>query len=368
VWADLREATVLVAGLGDLGGRTVDAHAALPHGRLGAAARDPGRARAVAGRAALIAELVGGAARVEAAELDLDDAEGAAAAFGRVAPEVIVAAASRHSWWRTPAALAGIPYGAWLPIQIPLVAAVTSARTAAAPPARVVALPHPDAVGPVLAPRGLAPDTGAGNVAEIAAKLRTLAAAETGTPLDEVRVRLVAHHSVEPFAFDGFGDRAAPETPPPVRAEIVAGGRRLEDEQVRALLARPYPLGPQLETHQLTAAATAATVAALLGPDPVPIHVPAPGGLPGGYPVLASRRGIELDLPADLSVEDARSVNEVAARWDGVERVDADGTLHFTRAVTELLERHLGLRLERVGPDEHEAVGAELLARMRAAA
>jgi hypothetical protein len=40
--------------------------------------------------------------------------------------------------------------------------------------------------------------------------------------------------------------------------------------------------------------------------------VPAPGGLPGGYPALAGNLSIELDLPWPL--DQARDVNERAAR------------------------------------------------------
>ncbi len=180
-------------------------------------------------------------------------------------------------------------------------------------------------------------------------------------------MRLVAHHAAERFAFQGFGDRAGPETAPPVRAEVVVDGERLGPEVVRDLLNRPYPLGEARETHQLTAAATAATVAALLGDEPRAIHVPAPGGRPGGYPVRASRRGVELDLPDDLSEADACSINAVAARWDGIEHVEEDGTVVFTHTVVEMTEALLGLRLERVGPGEHVAVGDELLARAAAA-
>ena len=55
------------------------------------------------------------------------------------------------------------------------------AHRAAGSPGRVVSLAFPDAVGPVLAPAGLAPDLGAGNVDEVAAKL-SLLAARRGSP------------------------------------------------------------------------------------------------------------------------------------------------------------------------------------------
>src|SRR4051812_48383086 len=108
--------TVAVLGLGDLGARTVEALARLPLGRLVAVARAPERARAVAGQSAIVAALSGGASSVDAEVADLADVEGTAALLERLRAAVVVVAASRHSWWRTPAALAALPYGAWLPL------------------------------------------------------------------------------------------------------------------------------------------------------------------------------------------------------------------------------------------------------------
>ncbi len=364
-----RDSTVLVVGLGDLGARIADALARLPMGRLVTAARNPERASEVAGRAAIVAALADGAARVQPATLDLDAPGAAEALFAELRPDVVVAAASRHSWWRTPEPLRALPYGVWVSLQVPLVRALTEARAAAAPAARVIALPHPDVVGPVLAGVGLAPDCGAGNVAEIAAKIAHAAAGAAGVERARVRVRLVAHHAAERYAFGAFADlggSTAPPTAPPVRAEVTVDGEPLPEDAVRELLAAPHPLGAGVVTHQITAAATASAVAALLGDTPRAVHLPAPDGRPGGYPVLASRAGIALDLPAGLDEESARGVNVVAARWDGVEQIAADGTVTFTDAVAELSEELLGLRLERVAPDEHGAVGAELRARAAA--
>ena len=78
------------------------------------------------------------------------------------------------------------------------------ARAAAGVSAPVVALPFPDAVGPVLAGAGLAPRPGAGNVLEMAAKLAVLVAERAGVGRDAVDVRLVAHHATERIAFSAF--------------------------------------------------------------------------------------------------------------------------------------------------------------------
>jgi hypothetical protein len=234
--------------------------------------------------------------------------------------------------------------------------------------APVVALPFPDAVGPVLAGIGLAPATGAGNVLEMAAKLAVVVAERAGVGLDAVVVRLVAHHATERIAFSAFGglggDGGGPIGPPPLHASVAVDGDALPEDDVRSLLIAAYPLLSGHATHGLTAAATAATVWALLSDEPRRLHVPAPAGRPGGYPVRISRAGIELDLPPDMKEGDAIAVNAVAARWDGIERIEPDGAFVYCPWVSDALERTLGLRIERVGPGESDAIANELAARL----
>src|SRR4051812_47274413 len=66
----LREMTVAVVGLGDLGRLIVEDLARLGFGRVAALGRDAERARAVAAQAEVVARLAGGATRVEAVQAD----------------------------------------------------------------------------------------------------------------------------------------------------------------------------------------------------------------------------------------------------------------------------------------------------------
>jgi hypothetical protein len=366
-----RDDTVAVLGLGDLGSRVVDALARLPLGRVVAVARDPARAAQVTGQAAVVAGLCDGPGAIEAATADLRDVEGTAALLARLQPSVIVVAASRHTWWRSAPALAALPYGAWLPLHVGVVRDAVRARDLAGIGARVVGLPFPDAVGPVLAADGVAPDVGAGNVAEIAAKLQLLAARAAGVGREAVDVRLIAHHATERLAFTAFSELAgdveeASAGPPPYRGEVRVDGEPLPDERFRALFTAPHPLLEGRETHAITAAATAGTVLALLAEQPRLIHVPAPAGLPGGYPVLAARDSVVLALPDGTREGDAVAVNAVAARWDGLERIAPDGTVTFTRAVADATQTLLGRRLERVAAGEMDEVADDLAARAAA--
>ena len=356
-------ATVLVIGLGDLGTRVFDALARLPEiERLVGAGRRTDEGRARAGQTAFVAGLAGGPRDVAFEPVDLADVDATAALLRRLDPDLVVTAASRHTWWRPFAdeRVGALPFGVWLPLQLVLVRRLMEARREAGITARVLCLPYPDAVGPALAPLGLAPEFGAGNVAETAPKLELLAAREAGVAREEVRVRLVMHHAAQRVAFGGSaGDE------PPWTAEVLVRGERLPDDDVRRLFRTPWPLPQGRDTHELSAAATAHAVRALLRDEPTATHAPAPNGLPGGYPVRLSRRGVELDLPERLGPEEAIALNERAARFDGIERVEPEGTIVFTGDLAAETERLLGLRLERVGPDEVDDVADELAARAR---
>ncbi|MGN6377720.1 MAG: hypothetical protein ACTHNU_02090, partial [Gaiellales bacterium] len=83
-----------------------------------------------------------------------------------------------------------------------------------------------------------------------------------------------------------------------------------------------------------------------------------------GYPVLASRLRVELDLPWPL--EQAREVNETAARWDGIERIDADGTVTLTADAAGTLREVLGYDAGALRPEQAPAAATELRARFRA--
>ena len=348
-------ATVVVVGVGDLGGRILAALARCPSvGRLVAAGRDAERVGAQAGQAALVARLTDGAGRVEPARVDLTDAEATAATLRGLAPDVIVTAATEYSWWR--GSRLTLPYAGWLPLQFPLARALMQAQRAGAPDAHVVLLPFPDAIGPMLAAEGLAPTVGAGNVAEVAAKLELLAGAGA-------EVRLVMHHAAERVAFGAFasvgGDESEPGEPP-WTARVALDGEVLAADRVAELFRAPYALPEGRATHDLTTAATVAVVDGLLSDAPVRAHVPAPGGLPGGYPVLLSRAGAELDLPDGVTREEAIAVNVAAGAWDGVESVGADGTVQLTDAAGRALSDAVGTEVRAIAPGDHAVLAAAL--------
>lgn len=318
--------TVAVVGLGDLGSRVLDTLARSRRvERLIGATRNVEHGEARVAQCRLVAALQGGPRHVEFRPI------GEIADAASIDADVIVCGATRHTWWKP--SPDGVPYGTWLPLQVTLVRDLMRAG----PRAPVVCLPYPDGVGAALAPLGLAPAIGAGNVGETAPKLALLSGAE---------VRLVMHHAVQRYAFPSFsflGDGGREEPPWLARVDGVP------DERVRELFHAPWPLPTGTVSHDLTAAHAATIVEALLSDEPVHAHAPAPGGRPGGYPVRISRSAVELEWDEAEAV----AVNERAQRWDGIERIEADGTLVFTQEL-------FGVGATRVAPHELDAVADDL--------
>jgi hypothetical protein len=231
-----RATTVAVVGLGDLGSHVISTLArSRSVGRLVAIGRNVEYGRACVGQARLVSALQDGPRHVDFEAADVRDVAGTASLLRRLDADAVVMVASRHTWWRN--AVAGMPYGAWLPLQLTLVRDLVRARNEAGVGTMVVNLVFPDGVGPALRPLGLAPEYGAGNVTETAAKLALLAGGQA-------EVRLVMHHAVERIAFPTFSDLGGVDEPtdePPWAAEVRVGGAPLDAECVSALMRSPWP-------------------------------------------------------------------------------------------------------------------------------
>jgi hypothetical protein len=67
----------------------------------------------------------------------------------------------------------------------------------------------------------------------------------------------------------------------------------------------------------------------------VETHAPGVFGLAGGYPVCFVAGAAELRLPDGLTLEEAVSFNNLAAKGEGIERIDEDGTVFYTEHARE---------------------------------
>jgi hypothetical protein len=319
-------ARVLVVGAGDLGGRLLHGLAATGRaGEIVLAGRDVTRGAELVGLARTCAP----ACRFRFAQVDGTVQAQLEDLIAGAQPDVIVQCASLLSPWALDGrddARAGAMRAAFavaLPLQLPIVHATMRAARAVGYAGPVANLSFPDATNVVLGRLGLAPTLGLGNASMIALRVRAALRERLGAGAELPLVRVVAQH---PQVFGVM--RAEPPCDPAERVRVFLGedGERHDD---LAYVGHPLPRGRAL--NQPTAAAAVETIAALLpGAAPARLSVPGPLGLPGGFPVRIDAGALSLDLPAGQPLDDALRYVERMARGDGIQAIDADGTVTFT--------------------------------------
>ena len=321
---------VLIVGLGDLGRRYAAALAA--RGKveeLVLAGGGKGRGADIAG---LIESCHG--VRVRYLPLDATKAGDVAALLRRERPDLVLQCASLFSPWEILAGdaprvrrvrAAGV--GIQLPAQLPIAIAVMRAVREVGFGGPVINLSWPDGTNPILAKMGLAPTLGLGNATMIWARVRA-ALRQSGDA--EPLVRVLGDASTLWAVL-----RAAPPADPDAGCRVYLGeeGRRGEEWAYRG-----HPLASGVHLNELTCWSSVPVIEALL-PGGSAVHASCPGvdGHYGGYPVCVAGGDVAFDLPPGLTLEDAVAFNASLACDDGIERVEADGTVIYTDAARAIL-------------------------------
>ena len=89
--------------------------------------------------------------------------------------------------------------------------------------------------------------------------------------------------------------------------------------------------------------------------------MPGPNGLPGGYPVVAGPAGVEVRPPLGLDLAAAIKINEDSHRFDGIDRIEPDGTVIFTSQNADILRDQLGYECYSLAPSEIHPRAEELM-------
>jgi hypothetical protein len=222
-----------------------------------------------------------------------------------------------------------------LPLQLPVLASTMRAVADCGYGGPVVNLSFPDVTNPLVARLGPAPLLGVGNVAIMQTRARAALRHELGPDAELPLLRLVGQHGQ---LFDVVQSRLPADRAdrPMVWVGDEAAGQQLQRRDDLPYL--PAPIAPGLAYNSLAAAATLPVLRALLpGGAPLRMSVPAPHGMFGGFPVVIRDGSVDLDLPTGVSLAECQALCDRAARGDGIERVDPDGTVHFTEsAIAEI--------------------------------
>ncbi|OGD45886.1 hypothetical protein A3K70_00350 [Candidatus Bathyarchaeota archaeon RBG_16_48_13] len=219
---------------------------------------------------------------------------------------------------------------------------------------RVVNIAFPDHTNPVLGKVGLAPTSGAGTIDLTVEAMKMKIAEKLNAPIHNIQVTFVTHHAL----------RAYPAGDVPYFLRIRLGdeditkkfdANKLIHESVQATFG-------QENNAMVTASSGAKITLNILNNTGILGHAPGVKGLPGGYPVRLTWNGPEIILPPDMSMEEAKGLNDVGMKMDGIEKIEDDGTIVFTEPTIRLMKDFLGISWNRMRISEAEKMAQELIA------
>lgn len=333
---------ILIIGLGDIGRRLAAGLA-----QYGGVSELIVAGRNLAEGPALAALLAAcGETRVRFAKVDASQRPSIEQLLRRERPDIVIQCASLISPWYLSAhpgpramTIQAAGFAAQLPAQLPLIMNVMQAVRSIDFRGSVINCSYPDVTNPILARMGLAPTIGIGNVSMI--RLRVLAvlrergsSGEKSSSDNLPLVRVLAHHAHVTRVVLSRSPEDAGSRPQ------VYLGENDDIQRANELAYAGTPLQSNLGLNALSVSSGLPVICAFLA-DSAPLRTSAPGpaGLPGGYPILIADRKITLDLPPDLSLDEAVDFQNQSARLDGVEAIADDGTVIFTEAARQSLRK-----------------------------
>jgi hypothetical protein len=223
----------------------------------------------------------------------------------------------------------------------------------------------PDVVNPVLSTQGVTPVCGIGNVGMFASLLKKGVSCRYEVPVGDVSLYLVMAHGVGNFLFDMKHTRGGPyHMRVFVRDEDVTDdvdeNERLRNDGWSEIPNVLDMSRKQVATRPLVAANGANIIRGLLHDTEELLHAPGPNGRVGGWPIRVSADGVEVLYPNDISDEEATRINRDGIAYDGVERIEGDGTIVYTDESYESVKNTIGYDCKRLRIGELEEREAEI--------
>jgi hypothetical protein len=180
---------------------------------------------------------------------------------------------------------------------------------------------------------------GGGNLDNVAGEVRRKLSLLENVPIADVKLYLIFEHSV-----NTFGTR----TGIPYFFKAVVGDRDITckydvDSLIsdRLLITRPEWI--MWHHASIVASSSVKHILAILNNTNELSHAPGPNGLIGGYPIRIGSAGVKVELPEDVTLEQAIQINIEGGKYEGVEEIKNDGTIVFTDAAHETAKEVLNL-------------------------
>jgi hypothetical protein len=366
--------TVLIVGLGELGGLVLELLARSPvyRGRIvGADINADAGLRKV--NSAVHGALCWGLdPKIDFRPCNLGDVDATAELIAIEKPTLVFNATTLASWWlrdllpddvKARLHAVGAGSGLWAPGHAALAYNLMRAVRASGLSPRVVNSAYPDGVNPALARAGLAPIAGIGNGDLLIAPIEQLVARRLHVSPRRLSVRVVAHH-FHAYNVLMHGDTRGHD----FFVSVGLDGQDVTSELDIPGLLRSVPDEARIPGASgatwIVAASAVRTLTALLTGSRDVLHVPGPDGLVGGYPVTFEPSPT-LALPRGIDRERAIAINMDGQRAEGIQNFTDDGTMILTDVARSTLIDVFDMRCERYPLADTLAIAREMSQRLR---
>jgi hypothetical protein len=253
-------------------------------------------------------------------------------------------------------------FGPWLPTQLLLPLELMKTVKELELDCRVVNASFPDVSNAVLGKIDLAPLSGTGNIHLLEPGMKCEISKDLDVNPDRVNIYMCAHYVHLRWGMMG-GKGECPDFF--LKAIVDGSPAKLREDKWNLLLraARYIPWGAL--SNPISAASVMAHVSCVLTNSGSQTHVPGPNGLPGGYPVKMFNDKVELDLPDELPLQKAISINTSALPFDGIEEILDDGSVVFTEHATEIMKKILDYDCKKLGIQDVKTRAFELISLLK---
>jgi hypothetical protein len=363
-------ADVMVIGIGDLGGWVVELLARLSgieHINIIVASRNenPGRRRAYS--ASVGASFMGRGPKIDFIRLDLTDIDKTGQLLRKYQPKVICNCATLQPWWIVDEIKpeiwskieTGAGFGPWGPVHLTLIYKLMQAITKYEIKSLVVNCCYPDLTNAVLWRSGFQCTCGIGNGDLLLPGIKMGVAKHLGISTNNVSPYLIMHHSqVSQFMTNGVAG-----TPYFLKIMVADKDVTQQFDPDKLIMDGINKWLPGRHTHPITASSTVKTIYHLLFDTGEISFAPGPNGEIGGYPVRMHGKGVDIVIPEGISMQKARDLNENAQKKDGIEKINADGTVVLTEKAYNVMKEFLNYDCKSFGIADVAERAEELLRR-----
>ncbi|MBW2632801.1 MAG: hypothetical protein JRE14_01485 [Deltaproteobacteria bacterium] len=306
---------------------------------------------------------------IEFCPVNLLDTEKTAEALSKFNPTIIYNGTTLQSWWvvnELPPDVNARIYryrcglGPWISMHLALTAKLMKAVKMSGIDTYVVNTSFPDVTNASLGRVGLAPTIGIGNSDLIIPYIQKTASEKLAIPIANIDVEMIGHHY---HGYNWCRNGGGYEAPHYLR--IYVKGQDVTDQlgdmkQFVAELPKHAMRPAGRHGQYLVAGSSVKNIMSILHDSNLITHSPGPQGLEGGYPVRLSRKGAEVVLPADMTLEAARQLMLEAQQYDGIQEIKNNGDIILTDEAYETFKEMFDVDCRAVTIDDSFEQAREL--------